>query len=109
MLLDVVAEIAEWLAGGLVDWTVRGIVLASTLVSVCLAGAAAWLWLTSSDPANQQIWGVDVLVVSVCWGVFGLCFAVLHYLREAHDRLLSALCVVINAAAAVVPAFVILR
>jgi hypothetical protein len=60
----------------------------------------------------DRIEGTQVLVDIAAGRVgllgFGLSFAVLHYSREKRDRLLSALCIAINASAATVPVLAIL-
>jgi peptidoglycan/LPS O-acetylase OafA/YrhL len=99
LLFDLVSDL---LAGALGPVSNKGLLLVSTVVGLALAVATGWLAVNSPIDVNAPDWRIGVVVCSLAIGSSGAFLAVLHLLREPQrrDRVLAAICLVVNLAAA---------
>ena len=99
LLLDLVSDL---LAGALGPVSNRGLLLVSTVVGLALAVATGWLAVNSPVDVNASDWRIGVVVCSLAVGSSGAFLAVLHLVRETQrrDRVLAAMCLGVNLAAA---------
>lgn len=92
-MLDVVLD-------GVAPSTNRGLLLLSTVAGLALALISGWLMANSGGGVlNDPDWSVGVLLGSLLIGSGGACLAILHFVRERHDRGLAEVCLAANTAA----------
>ena len=99
LLFDLASDIV---AGTLGPVSNRGLLLVSTVVGLALAVASGWMAVNSPIDVNAPDWRIGVLVCSLAIGSLGAFLAGLHLVREPQprDRVLAAICLGVNLAAA---------